>query len=184
MATVETKPITIEEFSRMPDPADGSRLELVRGEVVVMPPPKGRHGILCSQISWLLKNHGTPNKLGWFTTNDTGVVLEREPDTLRGPHVAFWSVARQPTMPEDYFEIPPDIAVEVLSPSDRRKNVREKIKDYVSHGVQLVWLVDPDTRTVTVYQGSLRGIELDESETLSGGEVLRGFSCQVSELFA
>ena len=81
------------------------------------------------------------------------------------------------------FEIPPDIAVEVLSPGDRRKNVREKIKDYVKNDVKLVWLVDPDTRTVTVYQGSLRGSELDEADTLTGGDVLPGFTCLVSDLF-
>ena len=183
MATVAAKPITIEEFSRMPDPADGSRLELVRGEIVVMASPKARHGILCSRISWHLMNHVMPNKLGWVTSNDTGVVLDRDPDTLRGPDVAFWNIKRQPTMPEDYFEIPPDIAVEVLSPDDRRKAVRDKIKEYVKHGVKLVWLVDPDTRTVTVYQGSLRGSELDESETLTGGEVLPGFTCKVADLF-
>lgn len=184
MATVGSKPITIDEFARMPDPADGSRLELVRGEVVVMPPPKGPHGIRCSRIAWFLMNHIIPGKLGWVATNDTGVVLDRDPDTLRGPDVAFWSITRQPEEPEGYFEIPPDIAVEVLSPDDRRKDVRDKIKQYVQAGVPLVWLVDPDTRTVTVYHRSLRGTELDEGETLDGGDVLPGFSCKVSDLFA
>lgn len=101
---------------------------------------------------------------------------------MRGPDVAFWNIKRQPKLPEDYFEIPPDIAVEVLSPGDRQ-NVREKIKDYVKNGVKLIWLVDPDTRTVTVYQGSLRGSELDEADTLTGGDVLPGFTCLVSEMF-
>jgi Uma2 family endonuclease len=101
-----------------------------------------------------------------------------------GPDVAFWSIARQPAIPADYFEIPPDIAVEVLSPNDRRKDVREKIKEYVQNGVKLVWLADPDTRTIMVYPGSLRGIELDEADTLTGGEVLPGFSCKIAELFA
>lgn len=183
MATVAAKPITIEEFSRMPDPADGSRLELVRGEIVVMGSPKARHCICCSKIDRRLGNFVEAGNLGWVTSNDTGVILDRDPDTMRGPDVAYWSIARQPTMPEDYFEIPPDIAVEVLSPDDRRKAVRDKIKEYVKHGVKLVWLVDPDTRTVTVYQGSLRGSELDESETLTGGEVLPGFTCKVADLF-
>lgn len=123
-------------------------------------------------------------KLGWVTANDTGVILERGPDTVRGPDVAFWGVERQPTVPEGYFEIPPDMAVEVLSPDDRRKEVRAKIKEYLFYSVKLVWLIDPDTRTVTVYQGSLRGAEFDESDTLDGGEVLPGFSCKVADLFA
>jgi Uma2 family endonuclease len=183
MSTVRQPLVTLAEFEKMPDPADGSRLELVRGEVVVMPPPKGKHGICCSQIAWVLQNFVKPRKLGWVTTNDTGVVLERGPDTVRGPDVAFWSIARQPQMPEGYFLIPPDLAVEVLSPDDRRGDVRAKIKDYVFYGVPLVWLVDPETRTVTVYRGGMRGTELDESDTLDGGDVLPGFACPVAELF-
>jgi len=184
MATAGTRLITIEEFEKIPDPPDGSRLELVRGEVVAMPSPKAKHGIICSEIARVLANFVKPARLGWVTTNDTGVILERDPDTLRGPDVAFWSIIRQPTLPADYFEIPPDIAVEVLSPDDRRKEVREKIKEYLAHGVKLVWLVDPETRTVTVYQGSLRGTELDESDTLTGGDMLPSFSYKVSDLFA
>jgi Uma2 family endonuclease len=184
MATAGTKLITIEEFERIPEPPDGSRLELVRGEVVVMPSPKGPHGLRCSKINRLLGNYVEAKKLGWVTCNDTGVILGRDPDTLRGPDVAFWSMTRQPREPEGYFEVPPDIAVEVLSPDDRRKEVRDKIKDYLSHGVKLVWLVDPETRTVTVYRESFRGTELDETDTLDGGDVLPGFSCQVSDLFA
>ena len=182
MTAVETKPITIEEFVQMPDP-EGFQSELVRGEIVLTPLPQARHGICCAQISCLLGNFVDDSKIGWLACNNAGVILERDPDTVRGPDVAFWSITRQPKMPEDYFEIPPDIAVEVLSPDDRRKNVREKIKDYVKNGVKLVWLVDPDTRTVTVYQGSLRGSELDEADTLTGGDVLPGFTCLVSDLF-
>jgi Uma2 family endonuclease len=183
MSVAQQPPITADEFAKMPDPPDGSRLELVRGEVMVMPPPKGKHGIVCSEIAWVLKNFVKPNKLGWVTTNDTGVVLEKGPDTVRGPDVAFWSIARQPQQPEGYFLIPPDLAVEVLSPDDRRNDVRTKIKEYVFYSVRLIWLVDPDTRTVTVYRGSMRGTEFDESDTLDGGDVLAGFSCKVSDLF-
>ena len=80
--------------------------------------------------------------------------------------------------------IPPDIAVEVQSPSDRRKDLRAKIKEYLFYSVPLIWLIDPETRTVTVYQGTMRGTELDESDTLDGGDVLPGFACKVSDLFA
>lgn len=183
MSIAQRPPVTIAEFERMPDPPDGSRLELVRGEVEVMPPPNGRHGLVCSEIAWLLKNHVKPAKLGWVTTNDTGVVLERGPDTVRGPDVAYWSIARQPDVPDGYFLIPPDIAVEVLSPDDRRGAVRAKIKEYLFYSVPLVWLVDPELRTVTVYAGTMRGTELDEDDTLDGGNVLPGFSCKVADLF-
>jgi len=131
MSTVQQPPITASEFERMLDPTDGSKLELVRGEVIVMPPPKGRHGIVCQRLGRFLGNYVEPAKLGWVTTNDTGVMLERGPDTVRGPDVAFWSITRQPQMPEGYFEIPPDVAIELLLPNDRRPDVREKIKEYL-----------------------------------------------------
>jgi Uma2 family endonuclease len=184
MSIAQQPLLTAEEFAKLPDPGDGSRLELVRGEIIVMPPPKGKHGIICAEVAWVLKNFVKPKKLGWVTSNDTGVVLERKPDTVRGPDVAFWSIARQPEQPEDYFLIPPDLAVEVQSPDDRRKDLRAKIKEYLFYSVPLIWLIDPETRTVTVYQGRMRGTELDESDTLDGGHVLPGFSCKVSDLFA
>jgi Uma2 family endonuclease len=183
MTTTTRRLITAEEFARMPDPPDGSSIELVRGEIVQMPPPKGKHGVCCSQIVWLLKNYVTHAKLGWVTANDAGVLLERDPATVRGPDVAFWSIARQPAIPDGYFEIPPDLAVEVLSPDDRRGDVRAKIKQYIFYGVPLIWLVDPEMRTVLVYRGTPRGGELDEEDTLDGGEVLPGFACKVAELF-
>ncbi|MFO0825769.1 MAG: Uma2 family endonuclease [Gemmataceae bacterium] len=181
--TVQQKPITLTEFEQMPDPADGSKLELVRGEVIAMSPPKARHGICCSAIGWILQNFVKPKRLGWVTTNNAGVVLKRDPDTARGPDVAFWSISRQPQMPEGYFLIPPDIAVEVLPSDDRRADVREKIKDYVSSGVRLVWLVDPETKTVLVYQGTMRGTEVGDDDLLDGGDVLPGFSCLVADFF-
>lgn len=183
MSAIAHKLMTAEEFAALPEPLNGSQQELVKGEVVIMPPPQARHGILCSRIDRRLGIYVEENKLGWTTSNDTGVILERDPDTVRGPDVAFWSIARQPELPAGYFEIPPDIAVEVLSPTDRRRDVREKIREYIALGVRLVWLIDPETRTVTVYLGTIRGTELDESDTLDGGEVLPGFAVPVSYLF-
>lgn len=89
MSTVQQPPITAEEFAKLPDPPDGSRLELVRGEVISMPPPKAKHCIICQRVGRFLGNHVEPAKLGWVTTNDTGVRLERGPDTVRVPDVAF-----------------------------------------------------------------------------------------------
>ncbi|HET6572487.1 MAG TPA: Uma2 family endonuclease [Fimbriiglobus sp.] len=183
MATVERPLLTVEEFMKLPDPPDGSKMELAKGEVVLMPPPKGRHGVICSRIDRRVGNFVDEHKLGWVTANDAGVVLERGPDTVRGPDVAFWSIVRQPTIPDAYFEVPPDLAVEVLSPGDSRKAAQAKIKEYVFYGVRLVWLVDPKARTVTVFAGTIQGKTLDESGTLDGGDVLPGFTCKVAELF-
>lgn len=174
--------LTAAEFAKLPNPADGSKQELVKGRIRQVPPPKGRHGQVQLEIGARLREVVKPNRLGWVVT-ESGVVIDTNPDTVRGPDVAFYSITRQPQMPEDYFEIPPDIAVEVLSPDDRRPAVREKIREYVRAGVSLVWLVDPETRTVTVYAGSMRGTEYDETDTLDGGTVLPGFTCPVVDLF-
>ena len=98
--------------------------------------------------------------------------------------MGFWSIERQPTRPKGYLEIPPDIAVEVLSPSDNRKAMRGKVREYVAAGVRLVWVVDPEDKTVMVYSGTMRGVEYDEADTLDGGEVLPGFTCKVADFFA
>ena len=174
--------LTAEEFAAMPNPLDGLREELLRGEVIRSPIPNGTHGGVQATVGSLLLGFVRPRKLGWMTIN-TGVVIERNPASVVGPDVSFYSINRHPPRPDGWFEIPPDLVVEVLSPDDRRKHVREKIKDYVKNGVKLVWLVDPEMKTVTVYAGSLRGTEIDEAETITGGDVLPEFSCKVAEFF-
>lgn len=175
--------MTIEEFVQLPDPPDGSQLELVKGEVVTIPAPKQRHGYVCALVASVLMQFVRPRKLGWVLSNDTGIAIERDPDSLRSVDVAFWSKERQPEAPADrYADNPPDLAVEVLSPTDSRRMIREKVRQYIDCGVRLVWLVDPEARTVTVYNGTLRGIEYDEVDTLDDGDVLPGFTCVVRDL--
>jgi Uma2 family endonuclease len=182
MSVLATKLITAEEFGRMPDPPDGSKQELVKGVIVTMPPPKAIHGIVQLRIGRKLGNFADERNLGWIVT-ESGTIVDRDPDTVRGPDVAFYSIARQPTVPENYFEIAPDLAVEVLSPHAKRSVVRAKIAEYIAAGVRLVWLVDPETRTVLEYRGSLRGTEYDESDTITGADVLPEFSCRVADFF-
>ena len=121
--------------------------------------------------------------LGFVVGNGTGVITERGPDTVRGPDVAYFSFARQPTVPENYFEVGPDLAVEVLSPSNRRKQIEEKIAEYLKAGTKLVWIVDPMDRTVTIYREPLKGTVLRSGVMLEGEDVLPGFQCRVSSLF-
>ena len=94
------KLITAEEFARMPNPPDGSQQELVRGEIVIMPPPGGRHGVCCSRVGRRLGNFVDENRRGTVTCNDTGFISERDPDTVRGPDVAYWSKECLPEVPE------------------------------------------------------------------------------------
>jgi Uma2 family endonuclease len=182
MATVAQKLITAEEFFRMPDPEDGSRQELVRGRIETMPPPGGRHGVCCSKVNRHLANFVEANHLGTVCSNDTGFISERNPDTVRGPDVSFWSKQRLPEVPEDYIKVAPDLAVEVVSPGDRFSRIQKKILHHLTHGVELVWVVDPEDRSVTVYRPGKQAVILEENQTLTGEDVLPGFSCPIADL--
>jgi Uma2 family endonuclease len=177
------KLITAEEFARMPDPPDGSRQELVRGVIETMPPPGGLHGACCSRVARRLGNFVEDHGLGQIFTNDTGFVSERDPDTVRGPDVSFWSKDRLSVVPVGYIQVPPDLAVEVVSPDDHFSRIGKKVREYLARGVRLIWVVDPMDRSVTVYR-SLKDLHvLTETETLEAGDVVPGFSCRVADLF-
>jgi Uma2 family endonuclease len=185
MATVTQKHITAEEFLRMPDPADGSKQELVRGEVVTMPPPGFRHGVRQFRAARILDDFVTSRRLGRVTV-ESGLVTERGPDTVRGPDVAYWSAEQLPLdqEPEGYPDVAADLCVEVLSPSNRPGQVREKLREYFTRGVRMVWLIDPEDRSVWVYRAPDEARVLHETATLDGEDVLPGFSCRVADLFA
>jgi Uma2 family endonuclease len=183
MTTATTpKLLTAEEFMKLPDPPDGSRQELVRGVIVTMPPPGGRHGACCVKAVRLIGNYVEERGLGHVCCNDTGFISERGPDTVRGPDVSFWSKERLAEMPDGYPELPPDLVVEVVSPSDHFSRVQGKARHYVERGVRLVWVVDPEDRSVTVYRPGRQANILVEKDTLSGEDVLPGFSCLVAQL--
>lgn len=183
MATASTRLITAEEFFKMPSPPDGSRQELIQGVVVTMPPPGGRHGVCCLKVGRKLGNFVDEHQLGTVTCNDAGFITERDPDTVRGPDVAFWRKARLPEVPPGYIELSPDLAVEVVSPDDHFARVQRKVVHYMTHGVALLWVVDPDDRSVTVYRPGQEMRILEEAETLTAEDLLPGFSCRVADLF-
>ena len=182
MSSAGTQLMTAEEFAKRPDPADGSKEELIKGVVVTMSPPNARHGFISLNIGSILREFVRPKRLGWVVV-ESGVHVERDPDTVLGPDVSFYGIGRTPELPPVFFEVGADLVVEVLSPSDRRAAARRKIRTYIDGGARLAWLVDPEVRTVTVYPGTLRGVEYDETDILDGGDVLPGFSCRVREFF-
>jgi Uma2 family endonuclease len=181
--TTATKPTTAAELLNMPDPPDGSHFELIRGELVAMTPAGGRHGEITLAIGAILRGYVKEHGLGRVVCNDTGVFTGRDPDTVLAPDIAFWSRARLPEMPEGFVEVPPDLVVEVVSPSDTQAHLHQKVLEYLDHEVALVWVVDPKTRTATVY-GSRRDVRiLGENDDIEGRDVLPGFSCGVGEFF-
>lgn len=182
MSTVAQKLLTAEEFFRLPEPVDGSQQELVRGEIITMSPPGGMHGVSCNNAGRQLGNFVKENDRGTVTSNDTGFITERSPDSVRGPDVAYWSKERLPVVPLGYIEIAPDMLVEVLSPSNTSKQIRAKLKEYFAKGVRIVWVIASEDRTLTVYRMPDEGRLLHESATVTGEDVLPGFECRVSDL--
>jgi Uma2 family endonuclease len=185
MATVTQKLLTVDEFMRLPNPPDGSRQELVRGEIVTMAARGFRHGICQLNAASLLHAYARASGTGRVTP-ESGVITERDPDTVRGPDVAFWSFERLPasSVPEAYPEVAPDMVVEVISATKRLAKVIEKLPEYFEIGVRIVWIVDSEDSTVRVYRSLEEGRILHTNATLSGEDVLPGFSCKVAELFA
>lgn len=166
-------------------PSDGKRYELVRGELVEMPPAGARHGNVAINLGTLLNAYVRAGDLGKVFAAETAFVLQRHPDTVRAPDAAFVSKERLPSgdLPEGFLEVVPDLVVEVVSPSDTAVDVQRKVEDWLHAGVRLVWVIYPGTRSVAVYR-SLADIRLlTEADTLEGDSVLPGFSCLVAELF-
>jgi Uma2 family endonuclease len=183
MTTATQKLITAEEFGQMPDPPDGSQQELVRGVIITMPPPGARHGACCSRINRRLAGFVEDNHLGTVFSNDTGFVTERDPDSVRGPDISFWRRESVPEIPVGYIEVAADLLVEVVSPGDHFARIQKKVNEYLTKGVRLIWVVDPEDRSVSVFREGRKPKILNENEVLSGDEVLPGFTCRVADLF-
>lgn len=182
MAT--TVPLTADDLLRLPD--DGLPHELVKGELRTMTPAGGRHGVISALLTELLNHHVRVNRLGVVTTEGTGFRLARDPDTVRCPDVSFVSRTRVPPdeIGQGIIEGAPDLAVEVLSPSDTVFEIEEKVEEYLAAGARAVWVVNPKHRRVTVYAHSAPPRVLHEDDALEGGEILPGFTCPVREIFS
>ena len=175
---------TADELFMMPD--DGFRYELVKGEVRRMPPAGSEHGAVFMNIGTPLDQFVKTHSLGIVFGAETGFKIASDPDTVRAPDLAFISRERIPAegIPRGFWPGAPDLAVEVISPGDTYTEVEEKVSDWLSAGTRMVLVLNPRTRMVTVYTSHAKAVRLTEADTLTGGEVLPGFSCQVAALFA
>jgi Uma2 family endonuclease len=181
MSTV-TDLVTADELLHRRD--DGFRYELVRGELKKMPPAGGPHGNVANNISWSLTSVVKAQSLGRVFAAETGFRIATKPDTVRAPDVAFVSRARieKIGVPEGYWPGAPDLAVEVISPGDTFSEVEEKVLDWLAAGCRMVIVLDPRKHTASVYRGPNARL-LTADDTLSGEDVVPGWSVQVSELF-
>jgi Uma2 family endonuclease len=185
MSIVETKPVTAEQYARLPDPEDGTRLELIRGEIQAVSRPNWEHVEIAGMIFMLIKIFLRNHPIGRVSAV-SGVLLGQNPDTICGPDVSFMSRDRLPLNERiNWFpEGAPDLCVEVVSPSNSLCDIEAKLDEYFSTGAKLVWVVQPDDRTVSVYRSLTDRLLLRGHDTIDGGTVLPGFTCQVAEFFA
>jgi Uma2 family endonuclease len=166
-------------------PTVGRRLELVQGKVYEMAPAGGRHGHIAGTALILVGSHVRKNQLGRVFTAETGFILRRDPDTVRAPDVSFVPQDRmkEEDIPDGYIDVVPDLVVEVVSPSDRRREVREKVEEWLRAGVRLAWVIYPVTRSADVYRSPDDISHLSEDDVLDGEDVVPGFACRLGELF-
>jgi Uma2 family endonuclease len=175
--------VTADQLLEMPD--DGMRRELVRGEVRVMSPAGGRHGRLGARILSRLDTFVEANGLGVVFNSDTGFRLSADPDTVRMPDASFVSRNRIEEIGDVDGFLPgaPDLAVEVVSPSDSFNDVDEKVSEYLAAGCRMVIVVNPRRRAATIYRSSSHIQRLTENDSLDGGDVVPGWTLPLRELF-
>lgn len=161
-------------------------VELVEGEIVLMSKPSGLHGQITMLLGAKLFNYAAENGLGIVTAAETGFILERNPDgrdTVRGLDIAFLGSASVPAvLPDQLVDIAPDLAVEIVSRSNKVVDMHRKIRQLLAAGTALVWIVHPETRTVEVHT-RIGAATLENDDTLNGGDVLPGFEIPVREIF-
>lgn len=159
--------------------------ELVGGKVIRMSPAGGEHGLVAGEIFAAIHAFAKMSKAGKVFAAETGFYIERDPDTIRAPDVSFLSTGRIPVggIAKTFVPIVPDLAVEVLSPTDTWKDVDQKAREYVNAGVRLVWAVSPIGRSARVYRKGRAMLEITESQALSGEDVLPGFALKLSDIF-
>ncbi len=183
MTTTQTGLVTADELLRLS--ARGFRGELVRGVLRETMATNREHGFIVVNLASELRNFVKPRRLGSIVASDSGVLIERDPDTVREPDVAYTSFERQPRGANrtSYAEVVPDLVVEVASPNDPRGYPAERSQMWLSFGVELVWFVFPETRSIDVYRSVQPVITVSGDELLDGLDVLPGFSCPLTDIF-
>jgi len=175
--------MTIDEFlvANLPD----GKAELVRGEVRLSPAPGAPHGAAAMNLAVALANYVKAHRLGRVFGDSVGYELVRFPHTVRIPDTSFVRGERISAdgVRPGLFKFAPDLAIEVISPSETASSLEEKIRDYATSGTLLIWIVDPMRRTIMVIPAAAPVSWLAEGDTLDGGAVIPGFACPVADVF-
>jgi len=174
------RPVATEE-DLLAAPEDGYRHELVDGRVRGLP-GGARHSRTCIAFATLLAQWVDPQDLGYVSGSNTGFRLPG--GNVRVPDLSFVRKGRFPDerLPDGFSDLPPDLAVEVLSPDDRSRDVLDKVGEYLQAGVQLVWVIDPKRCTAAVYRSSTDVRQLGPDDSLDGEDVVPGFRCRLADV--
>jgi Uma2 family endonuclease len=179
-----TQSFTADELLKMP--RDGYRYELIEGALKKMSPAGSKHGQVALTIAGLLWQHVRAHKLGVVFAAETGYKIASNPDTVIAPDASFVRQAEIDRLgeTEKFWPGAPDLAVEVVSPGDTAREVREKVAAWLAAGTQMVWVVDAKKRTISVHRKQADVAVLTEKDMLDGADVVHGFNCKVAEVFA
>ena len=171
--------VTADELEQMPGAKD---FELVRGKLVPGIPADDRHGQAAVVLAAELRAHVRKNHLG-RVSDETGYILFRNPDTVRGPDVSFVASGRAFAETRGLAQGAPDLAIEIISPKNGRETIAAKVHDYLAAGTRLVWVVDTTAKTVAVHRHAGEARVLDVHDHLDGEEVVPGFSYWLADFF-
>lgn len=171
------------DFCQLPENRD-RHLELERGRIVEMPPPGERHGAVCWNVAGLLWSFAFQRGKGVACSNDSGLILEREPDTVNGPDVLFFDkLLRYDQLKIGYQADMPQLVVEVLSPSARHTRVVRRVARLLQKGVALVWILDPEERSLAVHRAGREAVVLSENDEVTGEDVIPDLRLKVADFF-
>jgi Uma2 family endonuclease len=183
-AVKTTVPVTAEQLMELSQD-DAHRYELMQGDLIVMSPAGHRHGEIALLLGSAILVHARQHSLGKTYAAETGFRLTHHPDTVLAPDVSF---VRTENLTPDRMAGPfmigaPDLVVEVLSPSDTAGRTDVKVQTWLRHGAQLVWVVEPESATVTVHRATGTVTHLRAGDSLDGEQLLPGFSYPLAQLF-
>jgi len=173
--------LTGEEFF---DLGDIGPCELVDGTIVTMTPTGAAHGKIEVRLARLLDEYVEKSGIGWVLSGEVGIITKRNPDRVRGADVAFLSREQTTNIPDGFLTIAPELVVEIVSPNDRWKDIREKIDEYFAIGVKQVWIVEPQSRQILAYTSPTEAVRYRAGDKLPAAHGLSGLEIAVDRIFA
>jgi Uma2 family endonuclease len=180
--SLASKLVVAEEFFELPD--DGLRRELIEGQIHIMSPASYRHGYVEHNLSGEIYIYSKKHRTGQGFDGDTGFLIARNPDTVLAPDCAYVRRERIKDVERrrGFCGAYPDLAAEVISPSETKQEVSEKVNRWIAAGVEVVWVIDPELRQATIYEGgSVKTV--GEDDLLTAESLMPGFSVRLGDLF-